>query len=405
MVVEIKLAKDAASCCGCGACLTVCPQQAITMAEDAYGCWYPKIDPDKCVDCGRCVRICQYKKPVDGTGPLEVCAAVGTCDEMVKNSASGGVFSSLAESCLQKGAAVAGAVMDCENSHADVYHLLSDRKADMHRMQGSKYVHSEAWRCYPELMRALKDGKPVFFSGTPCQVAAVRALTGDPEHLVTADIICHGVPPVKMLNEYLEILSGYLGGDIQDFRFRDKACSKQYTARMETRIRNQSKRIWLKSSLLSFYTHFLKGTLFRENCYACPYAGSSRVSDITIGDYWGIGQFHGEQIGGGQMPDRADWSCVLVNTPKGVRFLEEHGDRLALYPSRLEWAAENNQQLKAPVEREESRDLLLEIYRASGYKGVEAQFVKQKGGKLRFIWRMHRNIAENSRKVVGHENQ
>ena len=405
MVDKILMAKDAASCCGCGACLTVCPQHAITMEEDTYGCLYPKIDLNNCVHCGKCVQICQYTKPVEGVKPLKVYAAVGTCDELVKNSASGGVFSSLAESCLQKGGAVAGAVMDCENSHADVYHLLSDRKEDLYRMQGSKYVHSEAWRCYPELMRDLKEGKPVFFSGTPCQVAVVKALTGDPENLVTADLICHGVPPVKMLNEYLRVLSGYLRGDIRSFKFRDKSCGKQFTARIDANVCGKSKNIYIKSSLLSFYAYFLKGTVYRENCYACPYAGNHRVSDITIGDYWGIGEFHAEQISSGQMPNRADWSSVLVNTFKGGCFLEEHGDRLKLYPSRFEWVAENNQQLKSPVEKEKRRDRLLELYREFGYKGLESEFVREKGGKLRFIWRMIRNIAENSRKVIKHEDQ
>ena len=32
----------------------------------------------------------------------------------------------------------------------------------------------------------------------------------------------------------------------------------------------------------------MKGTIYRENCYTCPYATKERVSDISIGDFWGI---------------------------------------------------------------------------------------------------------------------
>ncbi len=41
-------------CCYCGACVGVCPQNAITLEEP------PKIviDKEKCIKCGACVKIC-----------------------------------------------------------------------------------------------------------------------------------------------------------------------------------------------------------------------------------------------------------------------------------------------------------------------------------------------------------
>lgn len=39
-------------CVGCGACVDVCPQDAITVDDVAV------IDADKCVDCGACVDEC-----------------------------------------------------------------------------------------------------------------------------------------------------------------------------------------------------------------------------------------------------------------------------------------------------------------------------------------------------------
>lgn len=39
-------------CVGCGACVDVCPENAITVDDVAV------IDQDKCVDCGACIDEC-----------------------------------------------------------------------------------------------------------------------------------------------------------------------------------------------------------------------------------------------------------------------------------------------------------------------------------------------------------
>ena len=46
---KIILYEDKANCCGCGACLNICPKNAIEMKEDEYGFLYPQIDIDLCI--------------------------------------------------------------------------------------------------------------------------------------------------------------------------------------------------------------------------------------------------------------------------------------------------------------------------------------------------------------------
>lgn len=45
-------------CCGCGACSSVCPKDAIDMLPNRYGFLYPRINADLCIGCRMCVRVC-----------------------------------------------------------------------------------------------------------------------------------------------------------------------------------------------------------------------------------------------------------------------------------------------------------------------------------------------------------
>lgn len=389
----MTLVTDEAKCSGCGACMMACPVQAITMEADAFGHPYPRIIEDLCIECGKCVSVCDFSKNAENRKPLRAYAAAGKNDTLVKNSASGGVFATLAVEHVAHGGKVAGAVMDLADGRADVYHLLSDKMEDLRRMQGSKYVQSEAWRCYRNVIKSVRAGERVLFSGTPCQVAAVKRLTGNPDNLITVDLVCHGVPSKKMMNDYLSIVAKRFGGKVRQFSFRDKSCAKHYCARVD--IAGKKKGIWLRSHYLSFYKYFLESEICRESCYACPYASLSRVSDITVGDYWGVELFH-------NVPSGNDWSCVLVNTGKGNAFLEAYGAGLTLVPTEAEWIARNNRQLVAPSQKGNKRKDILQNYRKGGYASVEADFMQGFGGVIPFYIKMLKNRYANlkARKVV-----
>lgn len=397
---SIDLVLDAAECSGCGACMYVCPKGAITMQEASKGSLFPVITQEKCIGCGRCVQQCTYRQPKKLCVPLAAYAAVAKDRSLVQNSASGGMFAALARSWLQSGGMVAGAVMDCSQS-VQVYHVLTDRCEDLYRMQGSKYVQSDAWRCYQAVKEALANGKQVLFSGAPCQVAAIRQLTGNPEHLTTIDLICHGVPPVKMLDDYVRLLNKRFHGKVESIRFRDKLLKRSFTASLDVRYGKKRRRFYLRSHELSFYKHFLEGANYRENCYSCPFARLERVSDLTIGDYWGIRKQHGDDLANGRMPEVDDWSCVLVNTEKGSRLLALHAQEISIYASRPEWVAEENHQLQHPTPIPKGRNELLNIYEQDGYEGVETAFVKARGGWLKYHLRLCRQLWRNHRAVQG----
>ena len=49
--MEVKIDKD--TCIGCGACVDVCPVQALSMEDGKAKC-----DEGTCIDCGACIGTC-----------------------------------------------------------------------------------------------------------------------------------------------------------------------------------------------------------------------------------------------------------------------------------------------------------------------------------------------------------
>ena len=86
-------------CCACGACLNICPKDAISFQADKYGFQFPVIDESQCVGCGKCVSVCDFHNEETELRmtPIRGYAAVLQDRVRLKQSASGGVFWAVAE--------------------------------------------------------------------------------------------------------------------------------------------------------------------------------------------------------------------------------------------------------------------------------------------------------------------
>ena len=106
-----------------------------------------------------------------------VFAAVNRSDDVRRESSSGGVFHALASHVIEDlGGVVYGCAFD-ENLRA--VHIRCEDLDQAKRCMGSKYSQSVMDNSIQNVADDLKRGRTVLFTGTPCQVAAVRAACGN----------------------------------------------------------------------------------------------------------------------------------------------------------------------------------------------------------------------------------
>ena len=375
---SIVLFDDKKDCCGCGACMNVCPKNAIRMAEDEVGFVYPEIDQNLCVGCGACKKACGYQ-----TQPLmqkseAVYAAASNNDNFLRKSASGGAFAVLAENVLKKDGVVYGAALPLENGKLEPKHLRIDTVERLPELQGSKYVQSAIGDTYAQVKKDLLDGKSALFSGTPCQIAGLKQyLKKDYENLLTVDIICHGVPSKRFFQSFMEDYGKKLGGTITEFYFRDKSKGQGMITRSVYKNKNgERQEKVITGNLLSYVNLFLRSFTYRKNCYSCPFASEKRVGDLTLGDFWGFHEEYPSYDEKQGLSNGKGVSCILVNTNQGKVALEQCESQFVLMTSDFEKVARHNDQLHSPSKYSPKREQILELYQKEGYEAVDRYFHK-----------------------------
>ena len=378
-------------CSACGACQNICPVDAIHMIPDEYGFNYPQIDNEKCVNCNLCSKVCNEYNVLKKNYPLEAYAALTNITD-IKKSASGGVFAALATSVLRNGGVVCGcALVDMMPKH-----IIITTEEELEKLQGSKYVQSEIDLIFRDLKRYLENGIEVLFCGTPCQVDGLRKyLKKDYDNLILIDLICHGVPNAKMFKDYVSSLEKN-NRKVINLSFRDKTNGWGLTGKItfSQKGRLHSKPLYAGES--SYYSAFLGGDIYRENCYNCKYANLNRVGDLTIGDYWGIQNEHSDLLteNGGDIDIKRGVSCILVNTQRGQAIIEKYNNSLNLYKSEPKKVAKTNKQLFEPSAKGKNREQILHQYKIGGYEVVEKAYKKRRG------WRLYAHILKNRLKQL-----
>ncbi len=373
----IILFEDKSQCCGCSSCANACPKNAITIVPDEYGFVYPSIDKTLCVNCDACKKACGYQNSFTGYNSVNCFAATAKDNDLLRKSSSGGVFGVLADCVLKNGGSVYGASLQWKESIPFTNHIRIDSCDDLHKLQGSKYVQSNIGTTYLQAKKDLEAGMTVLFSGTPCQIAGLKGfLEKDYDKLITVDIICHGVPNEKMFQEFLETKQKK-GKKITDFSFRTKEKGQGMNVGISYKRLNEKiiKKI-RNANIYSYMHYFLKSYIYRINCYTCPFAQKLRISDITIGDFWGFHEEYPTVPSNFKVNNSSGISCVLVNTQEGNDFFLNCSENMHILPSEFEKIERHNAQLRKPSELGEKRNVILQMYRENGYEAIEKYYYK-----------------------------
>lgn len=372
MAIELFTSKT--DCCGCEACFNICSHKAITMVPDGSGFMYPLINTDVCVECGLCKKVCQFRTAKISPTENVYVAAIRDNNQIMK-AASGGIFSAAALSILSNRGVIFGATLTFSEGHANPHHIMIEKEDDLWRLQGSKYVQSRVGETYQQVKQYLQQGRKVLYSGTPCQIAGLKGyLCKEYDNLYTMDLICHGVPSAELFDAYIQEKNKKYRGKVVQYRFRDKTYGWGMNSAIEVTNGRKTRVIYRRARTESYFTLFLDCKIYRENCYSCPFARPERVSDITIGDYWGIEKAHPELSNNPDYDESKGVSCVLVNTSKGHELFRLMQQKIHFMPSEFAKVAEKNGQLKVPSAIPVEREYIMDIYHKKGYNGVENYF-------------------------------
>lgn len=338
--------QDKSACCGCGVCVASCPQRCIALREDDEGFRYPRADADRCIQCGVCETVCPLHTPRLAGQPGKAYAAWHRDAAIRAASSSGGVFTALAHQMLRQGGVVFGAAFDGQR----LLHTAVKTPEELAALRGSKYLPSDALGAYAQAYSLLEEGIPVLFTGTPCQIAAVKALVGpDTPGLVTCEVLCHGVPSEKVYRRYTEHVGD--GRTVSKATFRDK--SKGWRAYGVVLKFESGTPYWRTHRQDPFMIAYLKNLCLRPSCHACAFAGPRRGADITLGDFWGIARSRP------QWDDDRGTSLVLTSSAAGETLLQACADELVLHPCDLELALPGNPALTAPAPTNPLREQFL----------------------------------------------
>lgn len=359
---------DERRCTACGACLNICKKEAIKFNIDKFGRTIAYIDKDKCVDCGLCKQVCPMNGDIKAHTPQKCFAALSKSDEYKKKCASGGLASELAKYVIANGGIYYAVRFDDEfNLRFD----STENEDEILSFSGSKYVQADTGFIYRDIKDKLNSNRLVLFTGTPCQVAGLKNYLGkDIENLITVDLICHGVPPIQYLKEHAKTV---VSTTVAAASFRGEH-------NFQMTFYNKSHDIVYKkiSKEDVYFAAFLEGLIHRSNCYECNFATEKRVSDITIGDFWGVDKSILKECYDGRI------SVVLVNTDKGGKVLESLQSKIIIEERSIAEAVKNNGQLQHPSKKHPDRSEFEHKYLKYGFeKAADTKTIRNIRNKYR----------------------
>jgi coenzyme F420-reducing hydrogenase beta subunit len=328
-------------CTGCGVCAAICPKKCLDIRLDEDGFYKAFCNEAECVNCGLCDKVCPKFMSSQEKTAVSVLSVVAKDEETLKTTSSGGLCYELAKRALTDGKKVCGCVYNYELHRAE--HAVITDMESLEATKGSKYFQSYT----PDAFSRLLDGSQWVVFGSPCQIAAVDAMTRMKkvrDQFLLVDFFCHGVPSMDLWKKYI----AEQGGErIKKIDFRSKefgwhAFSLKFT--------DEDGKVHTDYEKNLFYTFFLGNYCLGEACHACKFKAMKSASDIRVGDFWGDKY----------RADRKGVSCCVSFTEKGAEAMQTLSDVCLIRDEELTQVLEE-QMSQSPKQIPQRRTVLKQL--------------------------------------------
>jgi coenzyme F420 hydrogenase subunit beta len=281
-------------CLGCGACQSVCPENAIQLKETPGGLLLAKIDEQRCSSCGLCLKVCpgwQLQKGLlkQDTDPFQgdvLAAFSGKCTDkqLLLESQSGGIVTALLCHLLTSGQIDQAVVTEMpDDGSLRPQASIVTRMEEIRHSQGSKY-------CPVAVDAYLKDTDKIpgnsALVGLSCHVHGLKNIQCVKQKEMgiglTIGLVCEGVLTYGAI-DYLIQQSTMPLKEVSFFRFKSK---KWRGWPGDIYIRSRAGR---EDFLDNQHRLTCKKTFRPIRCMLC-WDKMNIFSDLVAGDAWGINE-------------------------------------------------------------------------------------------------------------------
>ena len=151
----------------------------------------------------------------------------------------------------------------------------------------------------------------------------------DYSNLICVEVICHGVPSLKLWNLYVDYIEKKNNKEFENIKFRSKKYSWENFGTNLTF--NGKKDIFQFSFENPFFRLFNSNLCLRPSCYRCKVKGKNTKADISLGDFWHIDEVYPN------LDDGKGISLVLLCTKKGKLLFDSISDDIKVFTDKIDY--------------------------------------------------------------------
>lgn len=305
---------EAYLCCSCGACAVICPEKAILFKETPGGYCFPSINPQRCTGCGHCLANCAGTRlavdlPDDPFAGIVQGCWVGKATDIsaYKRSQSGGAVTAILLALLAEGK-IQGAVTVVMEAGAPPRPRIRIARThdEMLAAQGSKYCPAPVLNSLEELK---EESGTYALVGLSCHVQGMcNILNASPEFSKKINpiigLICDRILTYGAV-DYLLRRSGVKKSEHVSLEYRSKEL-RGYPGDVKIGFEDGVHKYLPRRERTQIKDYFTPA-----RCRLC-FDKMNVLSDITVGDPWGIHDYdkeHGESV-------------VIARTPAGFGIVQ-----------------------------------------------------------------------------------